>query len=155
MSQMCLSVGDEDLFVFETVMPVMLCHVSYGNHLSNDSILTLLQEARMQYLMQEGATEISLQESVGFLVNQATINYRAQAYYGDKLRVQIYAPRFKLRARKFDFNYQILRVSDGAVIADASTSQVFYDFLKKRITTAPKSFYWMIHRNLQLITRAA
>lgn len=155
MSQLNLSVGEEDLFVFETRLPVMVSHLNYCNHLAHESILTLLQEARMQYLSEEGMTELSLSGSVGFLIGQANVNYRSQAFYGDELRIQIYASRFKQRSRLFSLNYQVIRTSDDTIIADAATQHAFYDYQAKRITSAPQEFYWMIHRNLQLITRAA
>jgi acyl-CoA thioesterase FadM len=155
MSQLNLSVGEEDLFVFETRLPVMVSHLNAGNQLAHESILTLLQEARMQYLSEEGMTETSLKGSVGFLISQANFNYRAQAAYGDELCIQIYASRFKPGARLFSLNYQVIRTSDNTIIADAATQHAFYDYQARRITSAPQEFYWMVHRNLQLITLAA
>jgi acyl-CoA thioesterase FadM len=155
MSQLDLSVHADDLFVFETRLPVMAVHVQHANSMTQESVLHLLQEARLQYLAQEGMTEIALDGSIGLLISQASINYHQPAFYGDELSIQIYASRFTKKSRLFSFNYQIIRASDSAVIADAATEHAFYDYQEKRITSAPVAFYWMVHRNLQLIDLAA
>lgn len=155
MSQLNLSVGNDHLFVSETTLPVMVTHLNGGKHLPQESILILLQEARAQYLFAEGMAEAALAGPVGLLVSQVNLDYHAQAFYGDELRIQIYASRFTKRARLFSFNYRVIRVSDDAIIADAATEHVFYDYQARRVTTAPSEFYWLIHRNLQLISLAA
>lgn len=155
MKELRLAVGDGDLFIYDTVLPVTVSHLNYGNHLGHDALLSLLQEARMQLLAQEGMSEIALSDQVGYLVNQVCVDYRAQAHYGDALNVQIYAERFSKRSRVFSLRYRVTRQSDGAVIADAATRHAFFDYATKKITRAPKDFYWLVHRNLALITCAA
>jgi acyl-CoA thioester hydrolase len=155
MGELSLRINPTDLFVFETRLPVMTAHVREGNCLTEESLLSLLQEARLQYLAREGMSEKSLVGSVGFFVSRAHINYHALAFHGDELRIQIYARRFRQGSRLFSFNYPISRVSDGKVIADVATEHAFYDFETRRVTSTPTAFYWVIHRNLQLIDLAA
>jgi len=154
-SELDLLVSEEALFVFEARLPVLLSHLDRGNRLASESILALLQEARMQFLSQDSMTETSLVGHVGFLISQVNINYQTQAVYGDELRIQIYASRFTQKSRLFSFNYQVIRDSDNVVIANAATQHAFYDYQLKRITSAPSEFYWKVHRNLQLLTLAA
>jgi acyl-CoA thioesterase FadM len=37
-------------FGFKTQIPVRIQDLNYGNHVSNDAILSIMHEARMQYL---------------------------------------------------------------------------------------------------------
>jgi acyl-CoA thioesterase FadM len=155
MRRLDLSIGENDLFVFEMRLHLMSSHLNKRGSLAEESILFLLQEARMRYLAEEGMTEKELVDNVGFMISQATLNYRAEAGYNDELSIQIYASRFAQKSRLFSFHYQIIRVSDNAVIVDAATQHEFYNYQTKRMACAPSKFYWMIHRNLQLITIAA
>ena len=155
MRRLDLSISENDLFVFEMRLEVMSSHLNKRGSLAEESILFLLQEARMRYLAEESMTETALVDNVGFMISQATINYRTEAAYADELRIQIYASRFAQKSRLFSFHYRIIRVSDNAVIADAATQHEFYNYQTKRLAFAPSKFYWMIHRNLQLITMAA
>jgi len=37
-------------FSFETIIPIRITDLNYGNHVGNDTILSILHEARVQYL---------------------------------------------------------------------------------------------------------
>jgi acyl-CoA thioesterase FadM len=45
-------------FIFSTLIPVRITDINYGNHVGNDAILSLLHEARMQFLNKAGYTEL-------------------------------------------------------------------------------------------------
>ncbi|MDF1761558.1 MAG: acyl-CoA thioesterase [Coxiellaceae bacterium] len=77
--------------VYSTSINVLLSHLNYGNHLGNDSVLTVLQEARMRWLLSinPGCSEIAIEGNVGWMVRQATVEYLSQAYYDNELLINI------------------------------------------------------------------
>jgi len=75
-------------FPFETELEVRVGDLNYGNHLGNDSVLTLVHEARRRYLRSLGVEEIGA-DGIGFVVADAAVVYRAQAFHGDRLRFQL------------------------------------------------------------------
>ena len=54
-----------DLFIYETDMVVRVSDLNYGNHVGNDSILTLMQEARTLFYRSRGfESEVKLEGSI-------------------------------------------------------------------------------------------
>ena len=47
-----------DNFSFTTSIPIRITDVNYGGHVGNDTILSLIHEARMQFLKQLGYSEL-------------------------------------------------------------------------------------------------
>ena len=75
-------------FSFSTLIPVRITDLNYGNHLGNDAVLSLIHEARMQYLISKGYTELDL-AGVGMLMSDAAIEFKAEAFYGDILKAYV------------------------------------------------------------------
>jgi len=47
-------------FQFVTEIPLRITDINYGGHLGNDALLSLLHEARVQFLRQYGFTEMNV-----------------------------------------------------------------------------------------------
>src|SRR5688572_28567474 len=80
-------------FSFSTQLPVRITDLNYGNHVGNDAILSLIHEARMQYLKNKGYTELNL-AGVGLIMSDVAIEFKAEAFYGDVLRAYVAASEF-------------------------------------------------------------
>ena len=48
-------------FAFSTTIPVRITDLNYGKHVGNDTILSMIHEARVQYLRQLGYGELELE----------------------------------------------------------------------------------------------
>jgi len=121
-------------FPFSTELEVRVSDLNYGNHLGNDGVLTLIHEARRRFLESLGLEEISL-DGLGFVIADAAIIYRAQAFYADRLRIQVAAGDFG--SRGCDFYYRITHVTDGRVLAEAKTGTVYFDFRAQKTLSFP------------------
>ena len=72
-------------FSFVTVIPIRITDLNYGNHVGNDSILSLMHEARVQFLANYGLAELEF-EGVGLIMSDVGIEYKAELKYGDAIR---------------------------------------------------------------------
>ena len=122
--------------LFTTSIPVLVSHLNYGNHLGYDSILTLLQEARMRWLKESNMGEMTLDGNIGYLVTDVALKYKSEAFHGDILDIEFYLEDFNNRT--FTILYKISNQTTGAIVALASTGHVFYDFSLKKIARAPE-----------------
>ena len=119
-------------FPFSTTLEVRVTDLNYGNHVGNDQVLGLIHEARRRYVRSLGADEIGT-DGTGFVIADAAIVYRAQAFYGDSLTVQVAAG--ELQSRSCTFFY---RVSKGhTVVAEARTGVVCFDFKAQKVMSFP------------------
>jgi acyl-CoA thioester hydrolase len=121
-------------FPFSTELDVRVGDLNYGNHLGNDRVLTLIHEARRRFLESLSLKEIGA-DGLGFVIADAAVIYRAQAFYGDCLRIQVTAGDFG--SRGCDFYYRITHVTDNRVLAEAKTGTVYFDFHAQKTISFP------------------
>lgn len=121
-------------FPYAVELAVRVADLNYGNHLGNDAVLGLLHEARRGYLLSLGTDEIGA-DQVGFVVADAAVIYRAQAFYGDLLRIEVASGDFSSRSCAFYF--RVSNAADGQVVAEARTGMVCFDFKAQKAVTIP------------------
>jgi len=124
-------------FPFETRLDVRIGEINYGGHVGNDALLGLLHEARLRFLATRGWSERDV-GGCGLMMVEAVVQYRAQAFHGDGLRVAVALGG--LDRIGFDLFYRVTRERDGAEIARARTAMVFFDYARGRVVRAPESF---------------
>lgn len=115
---------------------VRISDINYGNHLGNDSLVSILQEARVQWLQQNNYTELNI-EGIGLIMADLVVEYISEAFYGDSLNIEIAAA--DISRVSFDLFYSI-RNRHSALIAKAKTGMVCYDYQNKKVTTIPEQF---------------
>lgn len=76
-------------------------------------------------------------ENAFLVVAESYCRYKAPAYYDDELIVRTHIT--ELRRRSLRFGYEILRMSDGVVIAEGETGHVVTD-ANGRVRTLPPAF---------------
>ena len=121
-------------FPFSTELEVRVSDLNYGNHLGNDGVLSLIHEARRRYLRSLGADEIGA-DGLGFIIADAAIVYRAQAFYGERLKLEVAAGEFQ--SRSLAFHYRVSK-GDGGAVAEARTGVVCFDFKAQRPVSIPE-----------------
>lgn len=124
--------------IYRAALPVMVSHLNYGNHLGYDSVLSLLHEVRIRWLKEQGMTEFSIEGTVGYLVVDASVSYRAEAFHGDILEISLYVD--EVDKRGFRMHYKAMNTQSGKVVATAETGHVMYDYTKKKVARTPETF---------------
>ncbi len=124
-------------FIFQTEIGVRVSDLNYGNHVGNDSILTLMQEARTLFYRSMGfESEVKLEGPVGQIVRDATIVYKAESFLGDTLRFEIAVG--DLNKYGFDLFYKITNKATGKEVAHGKTGIVCFDYLKRKMASIPE-----------------
>ncbi len=113
-------------------IPVRIGDINYGGHVGNDAILSMLHEARMQWLATAGFTEMNT-GGHGLIMGDVMIAYRGESFYGDTLEVAIFAD--ELTARSFDLLYRVSTSREGKelIIAEAKTGMICFDYQLRKI----------------------
>ncbi|MBD3223175.1 MAG: thioesterase [Caldithrix sp.] len=129
-------------YIYETTTEVRITDLNYGNHLANDVLLGHIHEGRVRFLKHLDYSELDL-AGTGIILGDVAIIYKAQAYYGDTLHIQIAVSDF---ARKScDFYYRICN-QDGKLVAQAKTAIVFFDYQHNKPSAVPRAFVEIIER---------
>lgn len=131
--------------LFTTTIGVRIGDINYGNHLGNDSVLSIIHESRMQMLKQWGGNELNIAGN-SLIMADVMIAYKGEAFYGEQLTVSIYAE--EVTDRSFDLLYHISTVRDGGVkdIAHAKTGMICFDYNTRRIATITEDLKTLLEK---------
>lgn len=128
-------------FLLSTELAVRVYDVNFAGHLSNDSILSMIHEARILFLKNWGYSE-SDTEGAGIIMFDAAIQYKSQGYHGDVLLFEITVENFIKNG--CDFFFRITNKSTGKEIARAKTGIAFFDYSLNRLIPVPQKFKLLI-----------
>ena len=123
-------------FSFSAIIPIRITDINYGNHVGNDSLLSLMHEARMQFLAKHGYSELSI-ENIGLIMADVAIEYKVEIHYGEIITVHVVADGFDRLG--FDFFYKIITIRDNQeiLVAKAKTGMMGYDYEQKKKVSIP------------------
>lgn len=112
-------------FRFTTSIEVRWSDCDAFGHVNNAVYLTYLEQARFAY-WHEVLPDMPFP---GMILARIEIDYRAQAFPGDRLEVR--AAVTELRNSSFWTDYEIVR-ADGTLVALARSAQVFFDYTTQK-----------------------
>ncbi len=117
-------------------IPVRITDINYGNHVGNDSFVSILHEARMQWLQYHGFTELAI-DGLGLIMSDLSIEFKNESFYGDQLDVELSCG--EIARVSFELYYRIsTKRPDGTmVIAIAKTGMISYDYATKKVAPLP------------------
>src|ERR1044071_4847522 len=124
-------------FDFSTLIPVRITDINYGGHVGNDTILSILHEARVQFLNHYGYSELTL-GGAGLIMSDVCIEFKNELFYGDVIIASVTASEFSKVA--FGIYYKLEKqINDKKIlIAIAKTGMVCYDYVNKKIVQVPQ-----------------
>lgn len=124
-------------FSFSTSMQVRITDINYGGHLGNDSLLSILHEARLQYLQNLGFSELDA-GGAGLIMADVAIVYKGEGFQGDVLQIQIAAG--ELSSRGFALFYKITcqREDKNILIAEAQTTMLCFNYTTRKVISMPE-----------------
>ena len=71
-----------ETYTFSTLLPIRITDLNYGGHVGNDTVVSLLHEARMQYLSHYGYSELDL-GGISLIMGDLAIEYKGEVFYGN------------------------------------------------------------------------
>jgi len=125
--------------IFIAQIPLRITDMNYGNHLGNDVLLSIIHDARMQFLASLEYTELEI-GGCGLIMADVMIAYRNEGYYGDTLQIHLFTD--EIGSRSFDLLYKIttIRANGTVEIAQAKTGMVAYDYTAAKVCSLPEIF---------------
>lgn len=117
-------------------IPVRISDINYGNHLGNDALVSILHEARVQWLRSLNFTELNI-DGVGLIMSELAVQFKSEIFYGDTISITILAD--KPSPVGFDLYYS-LRNRENILVALAKTGMICFDYEKKKVAAIPGYF---------------
>ena len=122
-------------FSFITIIPIRITDLNYGGHVGNDSILSLIHEARVQFLKHFGFTELDF-AGTSLIMSDVAIEFKSEVFYGTSLSVHVTAGEFTRTG--FDIFYQMMNAEKNKLVAVAKTGMVCFDYSNRKVTAVPE-----------------
>lgn len=126
-----------DQYYFETRMTVRSTDINAANHLGNDSMVSMLSEARALFLAHYGAPEIDA-DGLGTIVTDLATTFKAEAHARDLLLFEVGVMDFNRYGG--DLTFRVTRPADGKLIAMAKYGFVFFNFHSGQVAAMPQAF---------------
>lgn len=122
-----------DNYSFRTEIKIRVSDINYGGHLGNDALLSILHDARLQYLQTLGYSELAFGSS-SLIMADVAIEYKGEAFLGDSLTVQVALA--DLGKYGFDLLYQVTNQSNKP-IAYAKTGMLCFNYDTRKVMSVP------------------
>lgn len=120
-------------YSFLTEIKIRVSDINYGGHLGNDSLLSILHDARLQYLQALGYSELAFGSS-SLIMADVAIEYKGEGFLGDTLTVQIAPSDFSKYG--FDLVYYVTN-QNSKPIAYAKTGMLCFNYETRKVMSVP------------------
>ncbi|MYM36014.1 thioesterase [Duganella sp. FT50W] len=127
----------DDLFIFSTQLTVRVTDINGANHLGNDSMISMISEARARFLFEYGLQETGT-DGLGIIVTDLATTYKAEAHARDQLIFEVGVMDFNQYGG--DIVFRITRPRDGTLVALAKYGFVFFNYHRREVTPMPPEF---------------
>lgn len=124
-------------FHFKTDIPIRVTDINYGGHLGNDSVLSIIQEARVQFLNSIGSTELNF-FGVALIMSDVAVVYKSEGFYGEILIIEIAVA--EISRVGFELLYRITESKTNREVANAKTGMVSFDYKNRKVVSVPDEF---------------
>jgi len=127
----------EDQYCYTTLLTVRVTDINAANHLGNDSMISMISEARARFLFELGVLEAE-RDGTGIIVTDLATTYRAEAHARDQLLFEVGVMDFNKYGG--DIIFRITRPKDKKSIAMAKQGFVFYNYKTSQVVAMPEEF---------------
>ena len=126
------------------IIPVRIADINYGNHVGNDAFVSIIHEARMQWLKQYDYTELKI-EGIGLIMTDLAIEFKSESFYGDVVEVRLGVA--DITRVGFDLYYKLFvkRDSENILLANAKTGMVCFDYDKRTVAGIPEKLLTILN----------
>ena len=127
----------EDQFCYSTHLTVRVTDINAANHLGNDSMISMISEARARFLF-EFCIEETQEDGTGIIVTDLATTYRAEAHARDQLLFEVGVMDFNTYGG--DITFRITRPADNTLVAMAKSGFVFFNYKLGKVVQMPATF---------------
>ena len=123
--------------LFQVAYTLRVSDMNYGNHLSNDKILTYAQQVRVDFLSSLGYSEIDF-FGESLIQADAAIKYLSEGFLGDEIQVELYLG--DVSRVSFDFVYDMHNKTTNKPLARLKTGMVCFNYDERKVRPVPEDF---------------
>jgi acyl-CoA thioesterase FadM len=127
----------EQQFCYSTHLTVRVTDINASNHLGNDSMISMISEARARFLFEFGIAE-TREDGTGIIVTDLATTYRTEAHARDQLLFEVGVMDFNKYGG--DIIFRISRPADGRLVAMAKSGLVFFNYQRQQVVAMPAEF---------------
>lgn len=126
-----------DQFHFSTIISIRITDLNYGGHVGNDSFLSLVHEARQQFLNHHGYGELTF-EGVGLIMADAAIEFKTELNFKDEVKISVAATNFTRIGFDLYYKMEIINPSGNTLAGKVKTGMLCYDYAAKKVVSVPE-----------------
>jgi acyl-CoA thioester hydrolase len=131
-----IKLKEQEVYEFRFPIKVRPQDINYAGHMGNDSLISLVGDARAQLFHSLGLSEMDLGDSqTGIIIADLIVNYKAEAFMFDELLIETHLDEFVQKG--FRMFHRIRK--DSKVIALVETGFAAYNYLSKKTVPLPAS----------------
>ena len=130
--------------VFTARIPIRITDINHGNHVGNDALVSIIHEARMQWLTSGKFSEMNI-GGPGLIMSDLAVEYKAESFYGDILSINIAVGEVQKKSFEVYYEITVERSGKDVVIAKAKSGMVCYDYGAKKVAAMPEEFEKFLH----------
>lgn len=123
-------------FHYSTRIRIRVTDLNYGGHVGNDSFLSLIHEARQQFLNHFGYTELKV-ENVSLIMADALLEFRKELNYADEVKISVAANGFDKYGFDIFYKLEIISGQEFVLAGKAKTGMLCYDYDNKKLMSVP------------------
>ena len=118
---------------------MLISQVNSGNHLGNDAVVSLMNEARVRFTRQQGFLENDVARGLTMVNADLAVVYQSEAHYGEVLVVSVAA--VDLHRCGYDFVYRLTDKASGRAIAQGKTAHILIDAEARKPISEPPGYF--------------
>jgi acyl-CoA thioester hydrolase len=118
-------------------IPIRIADINYGNHVGNDAFVSIIHEARMQWLQQYGYTELKI-EGIGLIMSDLALEFKNESFYGDMVEVKLSVDAISRVGFELYYQLSARRNDENILLANAKTGMICFDYDAKKIVAIPE-----------------
>lgn len=117
-------------------IPIRVTDLNYGNHVGNDSIVSLIHDARAQWLETNGMSELNI-GGAGLVMIDLEVEYKAEIFFPDELTIDIFIG--PPAGSAFEVFYA-MKTKAGKTAVKAKTGMACFNFETRKLAPMPEGF---------------
>ncbi|MGI8950879.1 MAG: thioesterase family protein [Chitinophagaceae bacterium] len=125
-------------FYFSTKIKIRITDLNYGGHVGNDSFLSLIHEAREQFLIYYGFTELNF-AGAGLIMSDAAIEFKKELNYGDEVLISIAAAGFSKFGFDVFYKLELIKPDKKILCGRVKTGMLCFDYQNKKLIALPET----------------
>jgi acyl-CoA thioester hydrolase len=123
-------------FLFSTNIAIRITDINYGGHVGNDSFLSLIHEARQQFLNHYQYSEMNF-AGTSLIMADVAVEYKKELSYGDVVKISVTATGFDKLGFDIFYLLEVIQGEKNYTAGKAKTGMMCFDYQNKKRMQVP------------------